>query len=385
MRRPTQLTQRTALTVGLAAAIAALLVAGTLHLVANDDAQIVIGKTDTSTSAPPSASTIVADVPAPDSGRPPLPEPGPAPGLKGANGRGYGRALAYRSNIPIPADLRFILVAGSDARRGEDIARARADSIHLLAVNPRTIEGTVVGIPRDAWVEVPGRGNHKLNQALALGGAPLLAETVRHLTGLPVHYWVLTGFDGLQAMVDALHGVDIHLDRRMNDGKSGARFEAGWHHFNGAEALAFSRDRTSVSNGDFSRSENQGKLILATLSKLRAEVADDDGLLGWIDVLVRHVRLDVPRSDLPALAALARRLAPEKVRNVVVPGKVGYAGSQSVVYLGEEAVRIFADLRPDAVLGTAGPDVAPETTTTTSTSTTSTSDVPTSTSTSLTP
>lgn len=362
---------------GVAAGTVALvvaLVAGTLWLTSSRDVEVVVGKTKPSTSVAPTTSTVVVEVPPPDLGRPPVPEPGPAAGLKGANGRGYGSALTFRSNVPVPKDLRFILVAGSDARPGEDMARTRADSIHLLAVNPRTLEGTVLGFPRDAWVQIPGYGNRKINQALALGGPQLLAETVRNLTGLPVHYWVLTGFGGLTSMVDELGGVDIYLDRRMNDANSGARFEPGWHHFNGTEALAFSRDRKSVPHGDFSRSENQGKLILAALAKLRAEVADDSGLARWTGVLLRHVRLDVPRSDLPALAALARRLAPERVRNAVVPGKVGYAGSQSVVYLGEDAARIFADLRPDAVLGGAGPEVPPDTTTTSSTtSSTSTS------------
>src|SRR3546814_6401094 len=57
----------------------------------------------------------------------------------------------------------------------------------------RTLEGTVLGFPRDAWVEIPGRGAGKINTALTFGGPQLLAETVRNLTGLPVHYYVLTG------------------------------------------------------------------------------------------------------------------------------------------------------------------------------------------------
>src|SRR5207253_5947465 len=98
--------------------------------------------------------------------------------LRGANGHAYGSALLFRSDIPVPSDLVFVLVAGSDARPNEDVRRTRSDSLHLLAVNPRTHTGTVVGIPRDSWVEVPGHGNQKINQALALGGPPLLVDTV---------------------------------------------------------------------------------------------------------------------------------------------------------------------------------------------------------------
>jgi anionic cell wall polymer biosynthesis LytR-Cps2A-Psr (LCP) family protein len=205
-----------------------------------------------------------------------------------------------------------------------------------------------------------------------MGGPTLMAETVRHLTGLPIHYYVVTGFEGFERLVDDLGGVDMHLARKMDDAASGARFEAGWHHFNGFESLAVARNRKDVPNGDFSRSENQGLLILATLSKMRSEVGDDDGIFRWVGILARHVALDVPADQLPRLAALGRRLEPERVTNVVLPGRVGSAGRQSVVFLTEDAPRLFDDLRPDAVIGAADgapppppPPPPPESTTTT--------------------
>ncbi|HUQ39797.1 MAG TPA: LCP family protein [Acidimicrobiales bacterium] len=303
-------------------------------------------------------------------------EPAPAPNLKRANGRSPGGALVFRSSTPVPDDLVFMLIVGSDARPREDMRRANGDSIHILAVNPASGQGTIVGIPRDAWVEVPGRGNQKLSTVLH-GGPELFAKTVRHLSGLPMEYYALTGFNGLPAMVDELGGVDVFVDRRMNDPYSGARFERGWHHFDGQDALAFSRNRHDTAHGDFSRSENQGTLVLAALAKLRHEVTDDGGLRKWIDVLLRHTELDVPRDRLPGLAALARSLDPSDVRNIVTPGRVGTANGQSVVFLGHEAAAIFDDLRADAVLGRAGPATTtttepPPTTTTTSTAPSST-------------
>ena len=217
-------------------------------------------------------------------------------------------------------------------------------------------------------MEIPGRGRDKINNALVLGGPNLLAATVRRLTGLPVDYYVITGFPGLTRMVDDLGGVDVMVDRRMNDRMSGARFERGWHRMNGAEALAFSRNRNDVANGDFSRSENQGRLMLAALAKMRAEVADDAGVARWVGVLLNYVRLDIPRDRLPALGALARGLDPARLRNVVAPGRIGSAGSQSVVYLTTAAARLFEDLRDDAVVGGktgAAPAQAAGTTTTT--------------------
>jgi LCP family protein required for cell wall assembly len=341
---------------------------------------IVIGRPSitTSTSGP-----VVVTEPPPTSAPAVAARPGgkrDARLLLGPDGRPYGSPLVFTSGVPIPADLLFILVVGSDARPGEDLRRSHADSIHLLAVNPRTLQGTVLGFPRDSWVEIPGHGNGKLTSAMAIGGPELLSQTVRRLTGLPVHYWVLTGFTGLSNMVDELGGVDVFVERRMNDRNSGTNFEPGWHHFDGRQALSFSRDRHSVPNGDFDRSRNQAALLLAGLSKLRAEVGDDAGLQRWLDVLLRHAELDAPARQLMPLAALARRLDPASMSNVVTPGRVGTAGGQSVVFLGQEAANIFLDLRPDAVMGAAGPE---QTTTTTSTSTSTTSSSTTSTTTKL--
>jgi len=303
-------------------------------------------------------------------------EPPPSPALAAADGRPWAAPIPFTTNEAVPDGLVFVLVAGSDARPGEDLLRTRADSIHLLCVNPATGQGTLLGFPRDSWVEIPGHGRGKLNNSLALGGPDLLAATIRHLTGLPVDYYVITGFPGLTAMVDELGGVDVLVERRMNDKNSGARFQRGWHHFTGAEALAFARDRTDVERGDLTRSEHQGLLMLGGLAKLRAEVGDDAGLSRWIGVLVKHARLDVPLAKLPALAALARRLDPARLQNVVAPGRVGTTAGQSVVFLTTEAARMFQDLRADAVLGAAAPDPATSTTTTTPAATATSSRAP---------
>lgn len=276
----------------------------------------------------------------------------PTTAAPAAPGDPYGQALVFRSAIPVPFGLTFVLVVGSDARPGYDPRSGNADSIHLVGVNPATRRGTILGIPRDAWVEVPGVGNRKITTALATGGPDLLARTVEHLTGLPVDYYAVTGFAGLRAIVDELGGLDVHVDEPMNDPYSGARFSRGWHHMDGGAVLAFARNRHDVPAGDFSRSLNQGKVLLAALAKMRAEVGDDDGIDRWVGVLLRHAVVDTGLGTLRGLAALARRLDPAGLRNEVLPGRVGWApGGQSVVYLDPRAAAIFEDLRSDATLG----------------------------------
>ncbi len=292
------------------------------------------------------------------------PEPRAVPGLTKPDGQPWRPAIGFQTSEPFPRAVAYILVIGSDARPNEDVRRTRADSIHLLAINPTSRQGTLVGFPRDSYVDIPGRGKDKINNALALGGPDLLAETVRRVTKLPVDFYVLTGFEGLKMIVDELGGVDVNVTRRMNDKASGALFEPGWHRFNGAEALAFSRNRNDVAAGDFSRSEHQGLVMLSALAKMRAEVGDDQGVARWTAILMRRAELNLPMSRLPQLGALARRLDPNRLTNVVAAGRVGMAGRASVVFLTDGARRLFDDLRPDGVIGTpdGGPaaDPAPE-------------------------
>jgi LCP family protein required for cell wall assembly len=338
---------------------------------------LVIGKvTSTSTALP--APTIVEDPSTTTSAKPSSTTGAPRTGrTSGAgapvsakltglpDGSPYGEAIPFASSVAVPTDLVWVLAIGSDARPGQDIRKTNGDSIHLIGIDPQTGAGTILGFPRDSWVQIPGKGTGKINSALSRGGPKLMAETVRLLTGLPVHYYVLTGFEGFQKIVDELGGVNVQVDRKMNDKMSGARFDPGWHDMNGGQALAYSRDRYDVPNGDFGRSLHQGNVMMSGLAKLRAEVGDDAGLQRWIGVLLRHADLDSPPGQLLPLAALARRLDPAKITNVVVPGRIGTAGGASVVFLNEEAKKLFLDVRPDAVIGgPTGDQPRPEGTTT---------------------
>jgi LCP family protein required for cell wall assembly len=335
---------------------------------------MVVGVPDgagTATSGP-KVITAVPDEQKPDAGvfidgpgydgRPGV-EPPSNSALAAPGGKPWAAPIPFTTKQDVPAGLVFVLVLGSDARPHEDMLTSRADSLHLLAVNPSTGQGTLLGFPRDSWVEIPGHGRGKINNALALGGPNLVAATVRRLTGLPVDYYVITGFRGLMAMVDELGGVDVLVSRRMNDRNSGARFQRGWHHFTGPQALAYSRNRTDVEKGDLSRSEHQGQIMVAALAKMRSEVADDGGVGRWIGVLLKYAKLDVPLSKLPALGALARRLDPARLKNVVAPGRVAMTAGQSVVFLTTEAAKMFQDLRDDAVIGSAEPEATTSTTT----------------------
>ncbi|MGH2759635.1 MAG: LCP family protein [Actinomycetota bacterium] len=333
------LTARRRLPLSVAVAMVVVAAALTGVLVKARDPAIVIGRVR---ETPVSTKAIdTTEVPVPAGFRPNA--------LLGSAGRGPGGPLAFRGAVNVPDDLLFFLVIGSDARPGQDLTRTRADSIHIAAVDPVTRKGTILGLPRDSYVNVPGYGQRKINAALVLGGPELLVRTLRELTGLPVSYYAVTAFEGITRIVDDLGGVDINVPYRMDDRYSGARFEPGWHHMDGNQVLAFSRARHGVPGGDFGRSENHGRVILHSLEKLRAETSNESGIRRWLGILYKHARMDMSLEDAVEFGVLARQIAPANLRNVVASGSAETRDGQSVVVLDDRAFELFRDMGADAI------------------------------------
>jgi len=242
----------------------------------------------------------------------------------------------------------FVLVVGSDARPGQ--TQARGDAIHVIGLNRKAGKATMLNIPRDTYINIPGHGTDKINSSFYFGGPELMARTVGQLVGVPIAFVISTDFAGIRAMTDELGGLDIDVPVNMNDTLSGAVFPAGPRHMNGDEVLAISRNR-HLGSGDFTRTENQGRVILATLAKFRAEQPGARRSLTYLGVLSRHARLhNVGLLDLYRLGRIALSIDPGNVRNVTMPGSAGQAGAASVVFVGPSAPSLFADFADDGLL-----------------------------------
>jgi LCP family protein required for cell wall assembly len=241
----------------------------------------------------------------------------------------------------------FVLVMGRDAGA---VGQSRGDALHVIGVNPEAGRATILNIPRDTWVPIPGWGVDKINAAHVAGGPALQARTVAQFVGVEIPYVVSTGFEGFQAMVDELGGVEVNVPSAMADAASGAFFRAGPTRMLGGEALAFARNR-NLAGGDFTRTNDQGILILAALAKLRGEGVTTAKTIHWLSVLFRHATFDgAGLADVYRLGRLALSIDPANVRNVTMPGAVGSAAGQSVVFKGGGADSLFADFRDDAIL-----------------------------------
>src|SRR5919109_1589736 len=124
----------------------------------------------------------------------------------------------------------------------------------------------------------------------------------------------------------------------MEDPYSGASFAEGPQDLSGQETLAFSRNRHDTPKGDFGRSENQGRVLLAALDKLQSQFdVDAAALLQWIAVGSAHIQTDLPLDEVFQLMLTALTIDRHKVTNLVIPGSVGFAGDASVVYVTDGA------------------------------------------------
>jgi LCP family protein required for cell wall assembly len=227
----------------------------------------------------------------------------------------------------------FILILGSDARPGTPMEDGLCDSIHILGINPKARRATLVGIPRDSYVPLSTGGTGKINAAMPQGGPPAMVDTVEKLTGVRFDYYALTSFDGFTRLINALGGLDINVPYSF-EGHELTPFAQGKQTLDGARALEFARTRKSLPQGDFDRSMNQGRLLLAAFAQFRSDFGKDaTAVFRWIGAGLRNVRTDLPLDELITLGFTANEIGPKRITNLVAVGSVGTAGGASVVFL----------------------------------------------------
>ncbi|HEX4814015.1 MAG TPA: LCP family protein [Nonomuraea sp.] len=170
------------------------------------------------------------------------------------------------------------LLVGSDSRKGltaaerKKLATGRAvgqrtDSMMLLHVSDSGDKPTLVSLPRDSAVSIPGKGRDKLNSAYAIGGPKLLVRTVENATGLRIDNYMEIGFAGFVDIVDAVGGVEINVRAAVDDPKAGLKLKKGPQVLNGSQALGYVRTRKGGALPDFERTKRQRQFLGAVVKK----------------------------------------------------------------------------------------------------------------------
>jgi LCP family protein required for cell wall assembly len=168
------------------------------------------------------------------------------------------------------------LLVGSDSRSNLTDAQRKAlatgnasggrtDTIMLLHTGSGPT--SLISIPRDSYVPIPGHGSNKINAAFAFGGPKLLTQTVEQATGLRINHYAEIGFGGFASVVDAVGGVRMCIAAPINDPKAGLTLAAGCQTLNGAQALGYVRTRATPL-ADLDRVRHQREFLSALASKV---------------------------------------------------------------------------------------------------------------------
>ena len=187
-----------------------------------------------------------------------------------------------------------ILIVGNDDRSDMTTAEARAlhtgkdggslatDTMMIVHVPANGSQATLISLPRDSYVAIPGYSKNKLNSAYADGysdssgtpdqkraaGANLLIETVQDLTGLTIDHFVQVNLLGFYRISNAIGGVPVNLCQSVDDSFSGFDMSAGYHTLKGLTALEFVRQRHGLPGGDISRVARQRYFLTAAFRKI---------------------------------------------------------------------------------------------------------------------
>lgn len=244
-----------------------------------------------------------------------------------------------------------LLLLGADEGpviRGGNPLSARADGFHILSVSADGQHATFVNIPRDAYVAVPGQGRTKINACLVRGPENCVA-TVEQNFGIDIDNYLLTTFHGLKVATDRFGNVTVDVPRTLTDG--GEDIAPGTHRINGAQALAFTRDRKHRPNGDFDRAHAQSTFLIAAHQQMIADGYDVARIAEVAGILQQTAITDIGPGQLLRLGYLAMTVPQENIENVTVPGNIGMAGAASVVRLPDSAYAIVRDAADDGQVG----------------------------------
>ncbi len=272
-----------------------------------------------------------------------------------------------KADVLVPSSLTSAgtnwLITGSDSRAGlskkeenqlalgHNIPGQRSDTILLLHVPANSTRPTLVSLPRDSYVPIPGHGYNKLNAAYAFGGPKLLVQTVQDVTGLPINHYMGIGFGGLVSVVNDVGGIRMCLPGPMKDPKAGLNLKAGCQTLNGDQALGFVRTR-NFAISDLQREQDQRVLIKGILSKMTSPgtLANPFAVIPAANGAASALTVD-QGTGLSQLVSVAFALRNPVTTTVpIANANLSTAAGSAVEWNRTEALQFFHDIAHDQAL-----------------------------------
>ena len=230
---------------------------------------------------------------------------------------GMGNIGLTPTSLDKPFYMVLMGVDASDQRKAEsggDDSDFRSDSMILARIAADEKKVTLMSIHRDIEVDMGGEyGVQKINAAHSIGGPEMVIKCVSDLCGVKINHYAEINFEGFQAAVNDLGGVDINVPIEINDPEAGGYVPAGQQHLNGQEALILARTRHSFDaygDGDKFRAANQ-RMLLSAIAQ-QALSSDILTIAQTVMDLSSYIKTDLAINDMIGLAQLMQGLNPAK-------------------------------------------------------------------------
>ncbi|MGI5892511.1 MAG: LCP family protein [Bacillota bacterium] len=228
-----------------------------------------------------------------------------------------------------------ILIMGTDVN---DLIKdtGRADSIMVAGIDLKHKNVSLLSLPRDSYVEIPGHGLDKINHSFAYGGIDSTKETVKNLLNIPIDYYVVTNFNGFKEIVDILGGVEIDVDKRMYhrtyDGV--IDLQPGLQVLDGEKALQYVRFRSDAM-GDVKRVERQ-RIFISAIIKEALAAENISKLPQVITKLDKVLESDLNAAQMLKLGKIIQDIPAESLQSATAPGNFGSISGISYWMLDKE-------------------------------------------------
>ena len=250
------------------------------------------------------------------------------------------------TNVSNKIDKPFtVLVMGIDSTAStlKKNASGNGDALMLLTFNPKTLNATILSIPRDTYVPIACFANQKENKIThaAWNGASCMIKTIENFTGINIDYYVKVNFQGVVKLVNAMDGieVDVPLDfcesnsKRATSNNKLICLKEGKQTLNGEQALALARHRKTLLTGDLQRGVNQQLVIQGMLNKVKS-IKSAGQMLKILDMVSQNIDTNFTTNQILSFYDIAKNLVltSSESSNLINIRQLYLSGSSQMIY-----------------------------------------------------
>lgn len=208
-------------------------------------------------------------------------------------------------NVDVTKHSFNVYLSGLDTS-GSISTQSRSDVNMIITVNPKTHQLLLTSIPRDYQIRLTEKDNaeDKLTHT-GIYGIQQTLESVEDLTGLDMNYYIKVNYSTVRRFIDAIGGIDVDSDYAFStSGQAYYEFRKGHNHLNGAEALAFARERHAFEDGDLQRNRDQEKIMTAILEKASGSTTILKHYTGILSACGDYMETSMSRKEISDLVKM---------------------------------------------------------------------------------